>query len=132
MKKLEQLKKLLKKIRTVEKIVEVEKEINWNEVNKIERKGRFNLLTKKRAKILGIRRTNNISLLGSRMPVIQKEEKVEQTIIKDWTNSLHAQRNAKFAVYGKPKTKKNILLVANGDKFFIQKEIIIQEKKNKN
>ena len=110
------------KIRTVEKIVEVEKEINWNEVNKIERKGRFNLLTKKRAKILGIRRTNNISLLGSRMPVIQKEEKVEQTIIKDWTNSLHAQRNAKFALYGKPKTKKNILLVANGDKFFIQKE----------
>ena len=110
------------KIRTVEKIVEVEKEINWNEVNKIERKGRFNLLTKKRAKILGIRRTNIISLLGSRMPVIQKEEKVEQTIIKDWTNSLHAQRNAKFALYGKPKTKKNILLVANGDKFFIQKE----------
>jgi hypothetical protein len=41
---------------------------------------------------------------------------------RNWTDTLQAQRNAKFGLFGKPKTKKYKLIVANGDKFFIQKE----------
>ena len=52
--------------------------------------------------------------------IIEKEKII--TITKEWKN-LQAQRNAKFGLLGKPKQiKKHKLLVANGDKFFIQKE----------
>ena len=107
------------KIKTVEKIVEVEKKIDWNKTNKIENKGRFNLKKKKRSIVSAKQRTNCISLIGSGIKTVQK---TEQIIVKDWTDSLHAQRNAKFALLGKQKIKKFNLIVANGDKFFIQKE----------
>ena len=45
-----------------------------------------------------------------------------ENVVRDWSNLLHAQRNAKFALLGKLKTKKYNLLVANGDKFFILKD----------
>ena len=107
------------KIKTVEKIVEVEKKIDWNKTNRIDNKGIFNLLKKKKTIVSVKQRTNCISLIGSGIKTVQK---TEQIIVKDWADSLHAQRNAKFALLGKQKIKKYNLIVANGDKFFIQKE----------
>ena len=102
----------------VEKIVNVNKNIDWNQFNKIEKKT-FNLLNKKKIVTLAKQRENSINLIGTgkveTVKVVQKEEK------KDWTN-IQAQRNAKFTLLGKQKTKKYKLLVANGDKFFIMKE----------
>ena len=96
-----------------------EKKIDWNKTNKIENKGRFNLIKRKKTIVSVQQRTNCISLIGSGVKTIQK---TEQVVVKDWTDSLHAQRNAKFALLGKQKIKKFNLIVANGDKFFIQKE----------
>ena len=111
------------KVKTVEKIVEVEKKIDWNKLNKIQKKDKINLLHKKNAIILAKQRTNTMNLMGVKtdknVQVVQKIQKAEK---KDWTNILHAQRNAKFALYGKPKTKKYKLLVDNGDKLFIKRE----------
>ena len=121
--KAKQVKQDIKeKIKTVEKIVEVEKKIDWNKTNKIENKGRFNLLKKKKSIVSAKQRTNCISLIGSGVNNAQIVQRQEQTVVRDWTNSLHAQRNAKFALLGKQKIKKFNLIVANGDKFFIQKE----------
>ena len=102
-------------IKTVEKIVEVEKKIDWNKTNKIEKKGKINLLKRKKTIISIKQRTNSIILKGN---AVQKKENA----IHGWSSLLHAQRNVKFNLLGKIKTKKNKLLVANGDKFFILKE----------
>ena len=109
------------KIKTVEKIIEIEKKIDWNETNKIESKGKINLLSKRKTIISAKQRTNSISLKGTGVPDVQIVEKGEN-VVRDWSNLLHAQRNAKFALLGKLKTKKYNLLVANGDKFFILKD----------
>ena len=46
------------------------------------------------------------------------------TVHKNWNNLLRGQKSGKFSLLSKANlTKKNKLLVANGDKFFIQKEI---------
>ena len=110
------------KIKIIEKIIE--KKINWNEFNIIEHND-LSLIHKAPEKTLVKQTISYLSLIGQEMPqiepqIIQKEKIV--TITKNWEN-LQAQRNAKFGLYGKPKViKKNKLLVANGDKFFIQKE----------
>ena len=116
------VEKVVEKI--VEKIVEVEKKVDWNATNKIENKGKLNLLKKKKTMISAKQRTNTICLLGSEIQNNKINEQKENVVevVRDWSNSLHAQRNAKFALLGKLKTKKFNLLVANGDKFFIQKE----------
>ena len=102
----------------VEKIVEVNKNIDWNQFNKIEKKA-FNLLNKKKVVTLAKQRANSIGLIGTgKVETVKVVHKVEK---KDWTN-IQAQRNAKFTLLGKQKTKKYKLLVANGDKFFIMKE----------
>ncbi len=103
------------------KIVEVNKNIDWNKVNKIENK-RFNLITKKVKTILESQRTNSIKIIDAIVSVEKNSIVLEKIVVKDWKNTLQAQRNAKFALLGKQKTKKYKLLVANGDKFFIQKE----------
>ena len=112
----------------VEKIVEkvIEQKIDWNKVNKMENKGRFNLLKKiSRKKVLSKQNTNSINLVG--MTVVKNAQMMTQKVVekivkKDWKNTLQAQRNAKFTLSGKQRIKKYKLLVANGDKFFIQKE----------
>ncbi len=116
------------KVKTVEKIiekvVEVEKEIDWNRFNEIDKKDDINLLHKKKEITLAERRINSFSLIGEKKAqIVQKiEKKIEKIEKKDWKDYIQAQRNAKFTLYGKQKTKKHKLLVANGDKFFIQKE----------
>ena len=110
------------RIKTVEKIVEVERKVDWNKTNEIENKGRINLLKKKKTKLSAKQRTNSISLIGSGVQKVQKIVEKKETVVRDWSNLLHAQRNAKFALIGKTRIKKYNLLVANGDKFFIQKE----------
>jgi len=133
------------KVKIIEKIIE--KKINWNEFNIIEHKDLSLIHKKAPAKIVTlIKQTiSSLALIGQEMPqiepqivpqtetkivtkiepkIIEKEKIVEKivTITKNWEN-LQAQRNAKFGLLGKPKVvKKNKLLVANGDKFFIQKE----------
>ena len=103
----------------VEKIVEVNKNIDWNKFNKIDKKA-FNLLHKKKVVTLVNQRINSIGLIGTgKIETVKVVQKVEK---KDWSNSIQAQRNAKFTLLGKQKTKKYKLLVANGDKFFIMKE----------
>jgi hypothetical protein len=109
------------KIKTVEKIIEIEKKIDWNETNKIESKGKINLLSKRKTIISTKQRTNSISLKGTGVQDVQIVGNTEN-LVRDWSNLLHAQRNAKFALLGKLKTKKYNLLVANGDKFFILKD----------
>ena len=102
------------KIRVVEKIIE--KKINWNESNIPERNNYFNLnyLKKKSIPILNKQITNKIKIIGAEIPKIPKE--------KTW-NNLRAQKSAKFVFPAKAKTiKRRQLLVANGDKFFIQRE----------
>ena len=103
------------KIKTIEKIIEDEKKIDWNKTNKIDKKGKINLLNRKKTVISAKQRTNSIILKGN------KDQKKE-IVIRGWSSLLHAQRNVKFNLIGKIKTKKNKLLVANGDKFFILKE----------
>ena len=105
-------------IKIIEKVVE--KKINWNEFNIIEHND-FNLIQKK-SKIELIKQASSIiTLLGEEMPQQQKEKIIQ--ITKDWNDLLKIQRFAKFGLLGKPKqSKKYKLLVANGDKFFIQKE----------
>ena len=113
------------KIKTVEKIVEVEKKIDWNKVNKIRNEGKINLLTKIKKIVLAKQRTNTINLKGTgkkEVQIIEKKSETQKIITKDWKNSLHAQRNAKFALLGKQKIKKYKLVVENGVKIFIQKE----------
>ena len=133
------------KVKIIEKIIE--KKINWNEFNIIEHNDLSLIHKKAPEKIVTlIKQTiSSLSLIGQEMPqiepqivqqiepqivtkiepqIIEKEKIVEKivTITKNWDN-LQAQRNAKFSLLGKPKViKKNKLLVANGDKFFIQKE----------
>ena len=102
------------KIKIVEKIIE--KKINWNESNIPERNNYFNLnyLKKKSIPILNKQITNKIKIIGAEIPKIPKE--------KTW-NNLRAQKSAKFVFPAKTKTiKRRQLLVANGDKFFIQRE----------
>ena len=74
---------------------------------------------KEKEKRIEMQRNNSISLIGTGEKVVQIKNVDAK---KDWTNLLHAQRNAKFSLYGITKTKKIQLLVANGDKFYIQKE----------
>jgi hypothetical protein len=63
--------------------------------------------------------SNSINIKGPELP---KPQIIE--IQKNWNNLLRGQRSGKFCLTGKPKLiKKTKLLVANGDKFFIQKEI---------
>ena len=110
------------KIKTVEKIVEIEKEIDWNKFNKIKKEGLVNIIIKKKIVTLAKQRTNSIILKGTDKKEIQIIEKTKEKVVeKDWKNTLHAQRNAKFTLLGKSK-KKYKLIVANGDKFYIQKE----------
>ena len=109
-------------VKIVEKVIE--KKINWNEFNIITHTD-FSLIHIKPQKILIKQTISSIELLGEEIPE-QKKEIIEKekiiTITKEWKN-LQAQRNAKFGLLGKPKQiKKHKLLVANGDKFFIQKE----------
>ena len=107
------------KIRTVEKIVTVEKEINWNEVNQISSMPSINILHKQKAIVQGPKESTDKNIISSQK-IIKNKEVV--TVYKDWKDLLKAQRNAKFALLGKAKTKKYKLFVENGDKFFIQKE----------
>ena len=107
------------KIKTAEKIVEVEKKIDWNLTNKIENKGKINIFKKRKQNISEKQKTNTISLIGSGIKDVQIIEKI---VKEDWTNSLRAQRNSKFALYGKEKRKKDNLIVVNGKKFLIKKE----------
>lgn len=91
----------------------------------MKKEGKLNLLTKIRKIVLAKQRTNTINLKGTgvkEVQIIEKKEKVEKTVTKDWRNTLHAQRNAKFALLGRQKIKKYKLTVEKGDKLFIQKE----------
>ena len=111
-------------VKIIEKIIE--KKINWNEFNIIEHTD-LNILHKKQKVNLIKQIITSILLQGDEMPQPQIEQKIIQkekivTVTKTWKD-LQAQRNAKFSLIGKAKTiKKTKLLVANGDKFFIQKE----------
>ena len=113
----------VEKVKIVEKIVE--KKINWNEFNIIDHSD-FNLIQIKPKIDLTKQKTTSIALLGEEMPkpkkeIIEKEKIV--TIKKDWNNLLKVQSFYKFGLLGRPKPSKKLkLLVANGDKFFIQKE----------
>jgi len=116
-------------VKIIEKIIE--KKINWNEFNVIEHND-FNLIQTKPKVDLIKQIITSILIEGEEMPQIPQMPQIEQKIIekekiitvtKDWKDLLQAQRNAKFGLLGKPKIiKKSKLLVANGDKFFIQKE----------
>ena len=69
--------------------------------------------------ILIMQISNSINIKGPELP---KPQIIE--VQKNWNNLLRGQRSGKFCLTGKPKLiKKTKLLVANGDKFFIQKEI---------
>ena len=111
-------------VKIIEKIIE--KKINWNEFNIIEHTD-LNIIHKKQKVNLIKQIITSILLQGEEMPQPQIEQKIIQkekviTVTKTWKD-LQAQRNAKFSLIGKTKTiKKTKLLVANGDKFFIQKE----------
>ena len=116
-------------VKIIEKIIE--KKINWNEFNVIEHND-FNLIQTKPKVDLIKQIITSILIEGEEMSQIPQMPQIEQKIIekekiitvtKDWKDLLQAQRNAKFGLLGKPKIiKKSKLLVANGDKFFIQKE----------
>ena len=104
------------KIKIVEKIIE--KKINWNESNIPIKNINFNFIHLKENKTLKFKKQKsyNINLIGLELPKPQPE--------KNWKNLLRAQKSGKFNLQGKPTISKNKkLLIANGDKFFIQKEI---------
>ena len=109
-------------VKIVEKIIE--KKIDWNHFNVIE-KSNFNII-KNIKKIELIKQViATLELKGKEMPEVKtqiiEKEKIK-TIIKEWNNLL-TQQNTRFGLLAKPKIiKKHKLLVANGDKFFIQKE----------
>ena len=85
----------------IEKIIEVEKPINWNKLNRIEQKSKINIIGKVKKEII----------------------QVEKQFIKiDWKGLLQPQKKEKILILGKKRIKKPIFLVSNGDKFFIQKE----------
>ena len=104
------------KIKIVEKIIE--KKINWNESNIPTKNIYFNLIHIKENKthIFKKQRSNNINLIGLELP--------KQQLIKNWKNILSAQKSGKFSLQGKANIiqTRNKLLIANGDKFFIQRE----------
>ena len=100
------------KVKIIEKIIE--KKINWNEFNVISHSD-LNIIQKKPKINLINQKTTTIALIGKEMPKPQKK--------KDWNDLLKVQSFSKFGLLGKPKQSKKLkLLVANGDKFFIQKE----------
>jgi hypothetical protein len=105
-------KKPSKEIKQIEKDI-----VDWNKFNKIQKKDTINLVNKKIT--LAKQRTNTFNLISQMEKPQQDLQIIEQ---RNWTDTLQAQRNAKFGLFGKPKTKKYKLIVANGDKFFIQKE----------
>ena len=111
-------------VKIIEKIIE--KKINWNEFNIMQHTD-LNILHKKQKVNLIKQIITSILLQGEEMSQPQVEQKIIQkekivTVTKTWKD-LQAQRNAKFSLIGKAKIiKKTKLLVANGDKFFIQKE----------
>lgn len=76
------------------------KRIDWNKLNKVDTKQSINIIHKKKDTYLGKQRTNSFSLIGA---MTKSKENVD--IYKNWINSLHAQRNAKFALLGKQKLK---------------------------
>ena len=84
----------------------IENEINLNELNK--------------EKLIFIKQTSNIISLSG----LDKPKPQIITVQKNWKNILRGQKSCKFSLLAKEKAiKNNKLLVANGDKFFIQKEI---------
>jgi hypothetical protein len=109
-------------VKIVEKIIEKKKD--WNQFNVTE-KSNFNII-KNIKKIELIKQViATLELKGKEMPEVKtqiiEKEKIK-TIIKEW-NDLLTQQNTRFGLLAKPKIiKKHKLLVANGDKFFIQKE----------
>ena len=103
------------------KDTKVESKINWNEYNIMQRNKKINIFGTKKNKIpiLIKHLSNSFIIKGTDMP---KPQIIE--VQKDWNNLLRGQRSGKFSLTGKPKLlKKTKLLVANGDKFFIQKEM---------
>ena len=118
------------KVKIVEKIIE--KKINWNEFNIPIKNIYFNLNQIKNNKnpIFKKQRSDNINLIGAELPKPQP--------LKNWKNILHAQKSGKFSLQGKSNIiqNKNKLLIANGDKFYIQKdsedEIIYNDDYNTN
>ena len=141
------IKPKIKKVENIEQVqVETKRTIDWNDFNILSRQEEFQIIhkekpvevkekiiekiitEKKKPITLAKQRTNSIGLIGTgkveTTKVIHKvENKVQNVEVpKDWSNTLQAQRNAKFALLGKQKAKKYKLLVANGDKFFIMKE----------
>ena len=99
----------------------IDKRINWNEYNTMQRNKKINIFGIKNNKIpiLIMQISNSINIKGPELP---KPQIIE--VQKNWNNLLRGQRSGKFCLTGKPKLiKKTKLLVANGDKFFIQKEI---------
>ena len=94
---------------------------NWNEFNKMIHNNNINLIFLKKNKnpILIKQKSNSINLIGKEIPQPQII-----TVQKNWNNLLRGQKSGKFSLLSKANlSKKNKLLVANGDKFFIQKEI---------
>ena len=104
------------KIKIVEKIIE--KKINWNEFNIPAKNVYFNLIHIKDNKtpIFKKQRSNNINFIGLELPKPQPT--------KNWKNILKAQKSSKFSLQSKVNIIKssNKLLIAKGDKFFIQRE----------
>ena len=113
------------KVQIIEKIIE--KKINWNEFNVISHSDLNIIQTKPKINLIN-QKTTTITLIGEEMPKPQKEKEIIEkekivTVTKDWNDSLKVQSFSKFGLLGKPKQSKKLkLLVANGDKFFIQKE----------
>ena len=75
---------------------------------------------KNKKKLIFIKQTSNIISLSG----LDKPKPQIITVQKNWKNILRGQKSCKFSLLAKEKAiKNNKLLVANGDKFFIQKEI---------
>ena len=98
-----------------------ENKINLNKYNIMQRNNSVNIFGLKMNKNPSLIKqiSNSITIAGIEIPK-QKIVKVQN----NWNNLLRGQRSGKFYFPGKPNlVKKYKLLVANGDKFFIQREI---------
>ena len=92
--------------------------ISWNDLIMVEKKQDINIIQKVKKEILKKQGLNSFCLRGVKPIQRKPSEKVE--VKYNWLDLIKAQRNAKFEIKGKIKTRK--LSIIKGDKFILKKE----------
>ena len=117
---LKQIKENKLFIRGIKRVVEkqITKKINWNDLIKIEKNSKINLIHKPGKINYQKQILNSFGLKG--IEQIQKKPSEKIIITYNWSDKIQSQINDKFIIQGKMKEVK--LLIVKGDQFMFKRE----------